>query len=521
MKTRQWLSKTLAMCLALIASVSVFGACNDSDTVAIPVSLPEYADDREIDLLGYVNPTDGTYTFDGATMDSGTDYRTVERFKEYMDAGMNIALARYDSQLDKEVTAETWPVSGTKIFCDKAYEAGLKKIIISDAYFTNIIGYTNGPIVGDYFPTQEALEEAIANRLAIYKDTPGFYGVALTDEPRYYLLENYGIVHRAIKTVMPECYIYNNLHYLHAGERDQDIYIDVDAWKAAHPGETLTSKEAYTTYLRNFFEYSGAENLAVDVYPFKEDAEEFVSTFFTNIQILRGLCDEYNAELSFTMQSITYISNGVYTNRIMSKNDLWKQMNTMLGYGATSLQYYTYFPYPSYSPTGTSIGNFIDREGNKTSVYYNAQAVNRAVRKFDHVLLHYEFQGAKFYLNNPLASSSAEKYLSKDSTPFDNTFEHKLLKGLTQNNDALLTTELKDEKNGLYMYMIMNALDVLYSSTGIMDYTDCTFTAEFPGYDYVAEYDCGELRYVKLDNGKYTNTLSSGYAVFLIPLKVS
>ena len=65
----------------------------------------------------------------------------------------------------------------------------------------------------------------------------------------------------------------------------------------------------------------------------------------------------------------------------------------------------------------------------------------------------------------------------------------------------------------------MNPIDALYSETGKMHYTEITVSAEFSGYEWVAEFDCGELTYVKLNNGKYTKTLSSGYAVYLVPLK--
>ena len=517
MKNKKQYSKLLALVLTVITCVGVFGGCKQKEEeVEIPVSLPEYDNSLELDLMGYVNPTDGSYTFDGAAMNSGTDYRTVERFQEYMDAGFNIAFARYDTQLKSDTTTETWPTCGTKIFCDKAYEAGIKKIVISDQFFSELI--SGG--VAERYSTQEELDAATAARLSIYKDTPGFYGIALNDEPRYYLLDDYGLVFKSIKRVMPECFIYNNLHYCHKADTDTEIYVDTAAWEEEH-GSYPTNKEAYTAYLRHFFEVTGAKQLAIDVYPFKETASEWVNSFYPNLQILKNICNEYGAEMSFTMQSISYISNGVYTNRIMTRNDLWLQMNALLGFGATSLQYYTYFPYPSYSDTNTSVGNFIDRQGNKTSVYYNGQAVNAAVRKFDEVILNYEFQGAKFYLNSTLKTSPASNYFGSGSTQFDNSYEHTLLKAITQDNDALLTTELKDEKNGLYMYMIMNAIDILHSSKGFMEYTDCTFTAEFPGYDYVAEFDCGELTYVKLDNGKYTKSLSSGYAVYLVPLKVA
>ena len=521
---KTWLNNSLAFLLSVSACFSVFSACSNGNDGEIPVSLPEYANDKEIDLLGYVNPTNGDYEFDRIPMNDGTDYRTVERFKEYKDAGLNVAFARYDSALPADVTAETWASSDTKLFCDKAYEAGLEKILISDKYITELIhGWEEGTLIGEgegfRYANEAEMDADLAARLAIYKDTPGFYGVILEDEPRYYYLVNYGLVHKSLRRVMPTIYLYNNLHYCHKEESAiGNLYLDLDAWKA-EKGSTPTIEEAYTHYLSAFFENSGATNLAIDIYPFEPQPDKRLSIYFSNAQILQKMCAKYGADMSFTGQSITYISNGTFSGRIMNKNDLWLQMNTMLGFGATSFQYYTYFPYPSYGSASTSIGSFIDRSGNRTSVYYDAQSVNSAVHNFDHVLLNYKFQGAKFYLADMLQNASASAYLGTSALPFDNTHEHKLLTSIEQSNDAVLTTELHDKSNDLYMYMVMNPIDSMYSGDGTMDYTENTFTAEFAGYDYVAEFDCGELRYVKLDNGKYTKSLSSGYAVYLIPLK--
>ena len=98
---KQWFYKAFASFLGAIACLSSLGACSDSANA--PVSLPDY-EDVEINLLGYVNPTNGDYQFDRIPMNDGTDYRTVERFKEYKDAGLNVAFARYDSALPATVT---------------------------------------------------------------------------------------------------------------------------------------------------------------------------------------------------------------------------------------------------------------------------------------------------------------------------------------------------------------------------------------------------------------------------------
>ena len=482
MKNKKWYCRIIGVLLGIVACMGTFGACTQKESVeSIPVSLPDYDESLELDLYGYVNPTNGDYSYDGIPMNGGTDFRTVERFQEYMDAGFNIAFARYDSSLGADVTKETWAQSGTKVLCDKAYEAGIRKILITDLYFDRLVRYTGGDLIGsdeaDKYASEAEMDEDIKNRLSIYKDTPGFYGVIFLDEPRYTDFDNYALVYKSVKRVMPEIFVHNNLHFCY---QSTGIYTDEAAWKEKY-GTEPTLGEAYRDYLFTFLEKTGAENLAVDIYPFTDLPEERIRNFFSNIQLLREACDTYGAEMSFVMQSIGYTQGEIVSKRAVNKNDMWLQMNTLLGFGAKTLSYYTYFPYPSHGADHTVIGTFIDWEGNKTSVYHNGKQINNAVRKFDHVLLNYEFQGAKMHLNNVIKNGSKSHYVSSDSMEFINTWEHTLLTNLTQDNDALLVTELKDEKNDLYMYMIMNAIDSLYAQSGGTNCTECTFTAEFPG----------------------------------------
>ena len=512
------IKRGLAIIISALVSFSSLVACDsESTTENIPVALPNYVDDRELDLLAYVNPTNGDYTFNDIPYNTGIDLRTAERFEEYKDAGMNIAFARYDSALPADVTAETWNESDTKLFCDMAYAGGLNKILITDNYLTNFITTNETLLIGDVFKTEEELDADIAKRLAIYKDIPGFYGVILTDEPTWDKFDNYALVHKSLKRVMPEIYIYNNLHFCYNAI---DRYTDVSAWEAKH-GKAPTIGEAYWDYLCQFLEKTGAENLSVDIYPFKDEAEERIFNYYVNLQQLRKACTKYGAEMTFTSQAICYTAGTKLANRVVNKSDLWLQMNAILGLGATGMQYYTYMPHPMTSTSQSNFGNFLDKEGNKTSVYYDAKSVNEAVKKFDHILLHYEYQGARFYLNSMLQNAPESSYLGNSNYGIFENSEFTALTSVTMTNDAIFSTELKDEENGLYMYMIMNPIDSLFSKDGIMAYTENTFTAEFAGYDYVAEFDCGELRYVKLNNGKYTKTLSSGYGVYLVPLKIA
>ena len=145
------------------------------------------------------------------------------------------------------------------------------------------------------------------------------------------------------------------------------------------------------------------------------------------------------------------------------------------------------------------------------------------MQKFAPVVLNYKYQGAKMF-TAPITNFSTTPYLSsyvesvtKTTFDWDNSYEFELLKEVEQDNDIILSTELYDETNDLYMYMVQNVINPINSRKGN---TTTTVSVKFEdGYDWVAEYDCGELRYVPLKNGVYKTTLSAGYAVYLIPLQ--
>ena len=63
MNYKKWLHKALLSLLCL----STLCASGCSLSGSVPVALPEY-EDVEIDLLGYVNPTNGDYEFDRIPM---------------------------------------------------------------------------------------------------------------------------------------------------------------------------------------------------------------------------------------------------------------------------------------------------------------------------------------------------------------------------------------------------------------------------------------------------------------------
>jgi hypothetical protein len=201
------------------------------------------------------------------------------------------------------------------------------------------------------------------------------------------------------------------------------------------------------------------------------------------------------------------------------------ELEMLIGFGCDHFAYYTYTSESGNSSGGASINGsaFITLQGEPTEIYYYAQDVMSDVKQFQNVVLNYEWQGSKFYAskvasfdNTPYFTSRVET-LSNTAIEWDNSHEFKLLKELTLDNDIAFVSELYDDKNDLYMYMVQNCIDPRFGKVG--DTSETVSVTFDSSYKYVAEFDCGKLTYKTLNNGVYQKTLSAGYSVYLIPLK--
>lgn len=500
------LKAILATAFAAITAVTCV-ACGEEKC---PYTLPDYTTaERELKLFGYYAPGSGKYLLDSVPYYT-QDNITKEKYEEYSEAGFNIFSINGNDGLEQN---ESFEGSVAQRMFRTAQEAGIDKVILLDKYFTNYLMYSD--IYGtanSLFATEEELDAAVAARVAQYKDEPNFYGLMLFDEPTWKNMKNYGIVYRSLIKALPNAFFHCNLHPGTAASVD---ICDIESFKTEH-GRYPTDREAYQEYFRAFFEATGAKRVSVDAYPFL--ASSFKQNYYSGLQVMREICDEYGAELAFTVQSLSFYRKGTLENRVVTKSDMWLQMNSVLGFGADTVAYYTYMPFcwEEGSMRYIEDGSFLRRDGTRTNVYYYGKDVMSCVKKFSDVLMNYKFTGSKMYTAELIKNGTAVQY-TDGTREYDNSYEFKLLKGVTQDNDAVLATELRDEKNDLYMYMLLNAMDPAYDSRG--GETVMTITADFTGYKWVAEYDCGELSYVKLNNGKYTKTLSAGYATYLIPLK--
>ena len=269
---------------------------------------------------------------------------------------------------------------------------------------------------------------------------------------------------------------------------------------------------------------TGADKLSVDIYAFRKNG--LWAGHFQTLQIFKEVCQKYGVEVTYVAQSFQSFEGTTEGHSLVGKSEMMWEANAALGFGVTNYAYYHYFPGASYSTSGAKRNDksvFIDWEGNKNEIYYYGQEILEYMTKFHEVISNYEYQGAKFYRVDGISTFDLSSYFSSvvdtitgTTVPFDNSHEFELVKGVEYDNEIVLLSELKDEKNDLYMYMIQNVLD---PRNGKIGNTDLNVSVDFGDYKWVAEFDTGVLRYVKLDNGVYNTSLSAGYAKFVVPIE--
>lgn len=510
------IKKIVAAAFTTIFAVGAFAGCSQGDKTDngdIP-QLPDYtAVAKDFDFFAYSGPMNGEFTVDGVKKQLGTDQRTVEGYTTFKDAGFNVAMLTGTAGY----VGSDWENSECKRAWDAAIGAGIDRIILTDNRLDGLVQLKDN-LVGEgcRFETEDDLCAFVKECISTYKDYEGFYGLRIFDEPDYSYMNAMGYIYKATKKAAKELGIediYIHLNLLPLGNNSHEKY-DPDA---------TSLEEAYRNYVNGYLDATGANRVSSDVY--LNRGTGLCNWFYQTVQILRECAEAHGADVTFCLQSFEQY-NG--TNKIYSavgKSEMLHEMYSLIGMGIDDFAYYTYQPPESYntklpSPEGT---NFLTAAGEKTNVYYAGQDAMAIAQSMSDVILNYEYQGAKFYLSsmpNFDVSCYTTSYMdtaTNTSVSFKNDHEFTLLKNVSHDNDAVFTTELYDETNALYMYMLQNPIAPSNGEYGrTAENIQATFDAS---YTYVAEFHNGYLEYVKLENGVYAKTLSAGDAVYLVPLK--
>ena len=498
----------------------------------------------EFKTFGYTPPTNGHYYENTIDYYSGQDFRTVERYREYKEAGLNVLMLQNEDRCDYQ---NPWEQSVLKKRMDDIQEAGLEHCIVNDTRLYDLCN-TLEPLIGPdgiplhninnilngltQFPSEEALDAYVKTLIKDYRTHPIFYGVMLRDEPFYQHLHNFGLTYQSLKRVAPNIYLEANLLPMSVGLDQYNRYVPAEMkWKGEEEPTMKDTEEAYRFYLKEYLKYSKADKILMDSYPFQLTSNGRIhqtkETHLRSLQIIGDLCAERG--LKFEAVAQTYGGKaGKTPNRAkMNAATMQWQLNAYMGFGVQTFGYFTYWRKVMNSslPGGEWFNDgesFISNDGTKTNIYYSMQLIHQEMQKMAKPLSCFRYKNATTFINGsseiPVSYAEMEE---RDMTLFKRSDFH--------NNEGgvALVTELRDHKSigkNQYMYMVQNALDPFYKEIEENKNDDKTmmdFSIQFDAdrYNAAEVYFRGERRLVPLDNGKYSSRLDAGYAEYIMPYK--
>ncbi len=493
---------------------------------------PDYsASNKQFEFYAYSALIDG-WNIDGVDYHSGEDYLSVERIKEYKDAGMSIYFPQSAAAVNEEV-AKDWKNSRAKRALDYALEAGIDKVILNDVRIQRLTKQDfgtkeeiiemakNGTIYqhekygligeGKQFATQDDLDAYVAECLSLYKDHPAFYGIMLGDEPNFYHAESYGQMYRSLKRVAPEVFIQYNLNPI--GIAFDPIMRQFHCPPVGNV-DGLTNEQiiekAYELYIRLFMEKTGAKYIQYDDYPLYRK-EYITNWYFFALQMVSKLAKEYGAEFYFVTQTFNkqQKEGDKYTYRDFTEADMRWLNNALVGFGIKQISYFTYFTKADNNAEHFEDGkSFITWHGEKTNIYYWMQKIMSEEQKLAPIVLNFDYKTSKLY-TVPTEGLDLEYVRLQYPTPdFTAVTDVQIDKG------AALVTELYDEEKNNYMYMVQNLIDPVKKFANPLQTATLTFDKK---YACAVVYVKGEREVVKLKKGKLTVKHTEGEATYVMP----
>ena len=467
----------------------------------------QYYNDKEtkdlrFDIYGYSPPLKLSIFLDNNLVaKTGLDFRTVERYQEYMEAGFNVLLM----QTSGTYNGEEWETSDCKRVLDMAYEAGIDKVIVLDDRLMLPTLEKTGLIGEDKkFKNTEELEKYVADCLQTYKDHPAFYGVQIKDEPLSQQLEAVGQIYKAVKkfdkNIFVQCCL---LPYVGMGPA-------CHAYHGVDDGGDMA--ERYEAYLEAFLDATNADYIMYDQYPLQSDGTVFNRMYFLGMQIAGNVCKKRGVKFYYVIQAFSMLLNGEKCLRLPDQDEMFYQLNAVLGFGVKQFAYYTYWSGSSVRLNGEMRpdgGAMMTRRGEKTPLYGYVQTVNAMAQKLAPVLMNFEYSSDRYVMKMPFKTHPFHLYFTRRGKL------EKVIKAETDQEVALIN-ELYDKNKGQYLYKIQNITYNYYEKQLGLGKQTTTVTFA-PEYTKVDVFDGEEWKTVALEDGKYTVELAAGYAVYLLP----
>ena len=297
----------------------------------------------------------------------------------------------------------------------------------------------------------------------------------------------------------------------------------------------LTAAKRYEQYLEYFCENvlskltTGEKWLSVDRYPLTYDAngEKSLDTgWLADVQAVAKVAQKYEGiKTNFFIQTMPYGTdsdgNGYGAvegsrDRVPTIEDIRLQEMALMAFGFDGISMFCYGTPVASGEFSSEQVAMIDREWNKTDIYEAVKQATSELKKFDHVLLQFDYQSTFTNDGGDRKDSSALIDLNTTSNAsFKNLDRVKIsetssIKSLYTSQDTLFGY-FKDEKDN-EGFVAVNYND---TSKNLTDTVEITFNSA--KYNAAVCYIRGEQKIIPLTNGKLTLELGVGEGVFVIP----
>lgn len=502
--------KGLSIIAAILSVCTIFCASGCGEEVKTP---PSYSKNAELkfDYWGS-GPTDGIYRLDGVEYFAGKDFRTVEDFQTFKDAGFNILHLGSSVRADNVSSKEEYDAANLEAL-QAANEVGFDQIVISDWRIATTLSKTAGGLIGKgkMFASEEALDAYISECISWYKDIPGVNAFNIGDEPKWVDLEAFGQVYQSIGRVWPEAERFWNLFPMVMSENMEVSIGPVEPKNGQTLGEA--TKEQYERYVNKALDCMGdVSYLRFDAYPLTSSGVE--SNFIPTLQITAKVCKQRGIDLQLYTQSCEMLKgNTVKIRKIEREDDARWLNNISLGFGTRAMGFFTYVTSDSRKDYEWFVdgSSFLTYKHEKTEVFDIWTNIMHKNQDFASVILNFDYRGSRTY--NVETSSIGMGQVSLA----DNTHVLKKIKDVQINKECALVTELFDVESKNYMYMIMNVVDPQVRGSKGFQTTTVTFKE---GITHVVMYKNADAtpEIVKLDkNRQFVVKQRAGEAVYVIP----
>ncbi len=453
------MKKGIIAFLAILGLFTVTGCSPDREA-------PDLTSEESVHIGAWVAPPPAK---DG---DGDFLYITEDHYQDIADSGIDTIYSLYErGQTEAQLEA-----------LDMAEKAGIDYYLSHPSLaglFQGVIDPAGDIIEADYQDDVELMLDI----LEPYESHPAFKGILVIDEPGAAPFPGLGVFKGAFREHFPDKDFYINLYptYSSFAQRDERSYVE---------------------YIDEYIEYVDPSFLSYDHYPLMKSGDQpiITSDYLMNLEIIAEKTDEADIPFWLFLQTIGFTQSTGSQWRTPDESMLRWQMMNSLAFGAEGIQHFTYW-----TPTATNESfttGMVDRNGEKTDVYYGAQTINREIRAMEEAYLRYEWAGNMTY-------SPGEEVPQQFRMLASVRESHEGIRSLEADTDVLVGIfEREDyEKDA---FIIVNFDDPALENNSHID-------IRFDDADNVIVFHQGQRIDQTLEKGRFEYDLEPGDGIFVIP----